>query len=347
MANQSKVADSNMSLRNPTISQPGAMSLLDKYASLNSSIEDARRRVAETRSQLESTNLMIENLREENHGMIEETQSAKADMSRIEFELREITKERNLKVDGKTHVEREHQMSKREYDNLRGRIENERMKFLERCREFRASCKRMRAAASILAMDRQFDSVGEIVSEKENTNGIDLWRRLQEDEFLSSDDDNSYDDMEDGAVQSKNARSEFQKIRITQEKRHENIDPEMEQAKRDEKQSRQTLIKAECDLHAVKNEQADAVKRSTSRSQKLTQQRAQLDKHRKEVDELERELCHVKHEIVEANQLGKAFEKGEPKTICLDARNKLFFECLYSAYLNENDRVQQKETKCR
>lgn len=44
---------------------------------------------------------------------------------------------------------------------------------------------------------------------------------------------------------------------------------------------------------------------------KLTQQRAQLERHRKEVSELKRETAVLKDEVVEANQMAKTFEKGE------------------------------------
>ena len=54
-----------------------------------------------------------------------------------------------------------------------------------------------------------------------------------------------------------------------------------------------------------------AVQRCNERNQKLSQQRAQLQGDRKEVEELERKIGQVKDEIVEANQLGKEYERSE------------------------------------
>jgi cell division protein FtsB len=42
----------------------------------------------------------------------------------------------------------------------------------------------------------------------------------------------------------------------------------------------------------------------------LTQQRAQLERHRREVEELEREIGQVNDGIVKANQDAKSYENG-------------------------------------
>ena len=85
----------------------------------------------------------------------------------------------------------------------------------------------------------------------------------------------------------------------------------MEQAEKEEKESRQNHIEAECSLSRTRSEHETATKRCSSRRMKLTQQRAQLERHRKEVSELKRESAVLKDEVVEANQMAKTFEKGE------------------------------------
>ena len=298
-----------MSHQKQATSRPGAMSLLDKYASINASIEDARKRVAATRTQLESTNAAIEKLCEERNGMTEETESAKADASRIQFDLKEAIAERNAKLNAKTRVEREFQMAKREYHETRQRMDAERMDFLEQGREFRASCKRMRVAASILVLDGKFDHGERGIEATENATEVDLWRRLQHEESTFSEDGIDYDDTV--VVHNASSVTGRQDGKLAQKKKSKKTDPEMERAEKDEKKSRQALIEAECGLHAMKNEHDDAVMKRNDRNQKLTQQRAQLERHRKEVEEFERELHQTKADILEANQLGKAFEKGK------------------------------------
>jgi len=134
-------------------SRPGAMSLLDKYASIITSIEDARQRVATAQANLECTNEKIPNLREERNNMLAETKSAKMEKVWIETNLKEEKSEHRSKIAKKECAEREHRTAKSEYDGIRRRIEDERVDFLEHCREFRASCKRMRVATSILVLD--------------------------------------------------------------------------------------------------------------------------------------------------------------------------------------------------
>ncbi|KAL7543287.1 hypothetical protein ACHAXR_012605 [Thalassiosira sp. AJA248-18] len=276
-------------------SRPGAMSLLDKYSSINSSIEDARRRVAEVRSNLERSNEKISNLREERDGMLVETEAANLEKLRIQADLNEAKGEHHSKLSEKDRMRREHQLAKSEHDGMRRRTDDERMEFLERCREFRASCKRMRVAATILVLDG-----GDNFDAKDASDDMDLWRRLQEEDFSDDDDD------DEDSVDSNNNDDERPNKR-----KHRKPDPEVEQTEKDEKESRQALIEAECALHAVRSANADAIKRCNARTQRLAQQRAQLQRHRQEEEEMEREIQKVKDDIVHQNQLANTFEKGE------------------------------------
>eukprot|EP00585_Thalassiosira_rotula_P010842 CAMPEP_0196138248 /NCGR_PEP_ID=MMETSP0910-20130528/5952_1 /TAXON_ID=49265 /ORGANISM="Thalassiosira rotula, Strain GSO102" /LENGTH=530 /DNA_ID=CAMNT_0041398827 /DNA_START=481 /DNA_END=2073 /DNA_ORIENTATION=+ len=272
-------------------SRPGAMSLLDKYASINTSIEDARRRVATAQSNLERTNEKIHNLREERNNMLVETESAKMEKVRIETNLKEEKSEHRSKVAEKECAEREHRAAKSEYDGMRRRIDDERVEFLERCREFRASCKRMRVAASILVLDGggNFDA-------KDASDEADIWRRLQEEDFLDVEEEE--EDASDGTD-----------VERSNKRKPRKADPEVDMAENDEKASRQALIEAECALHAERMKNSGATKKSNARTQRLNQQRSQLQRHRKEVEELEREIQKVKDDVVQENQLANAFEK--------------------------------------
>eukprot|EP00986_Skeletonema_menzelii_P011247 scaffold5744_cov187-Skeletonema_menzelii.AAC.2 len=273
----------------PTAQPSGAMSLLDKYASINSSIEDARRRVASTRANADAIKVKIETLTENCVEMTNATNDANADAAKLKEELNKHTAEQREKVAEKNRVEREKNMAKCVYNDTKNLIEDERTAFLERCREFRASCQKIRAAASILVLDGgggNFDA-------RDATDEIDLWRKLQEEDLS--------DDEEGMSSTSSNARK----------REHKKIDTEMEQAEMKEKESRQNHIEAECGLSRTRSEHETATKRCSSRRVKLTQQRAQLERHRKEVSELEREIAVIKNDVVEANQMAKTFEKGE------------------------------------
>lgn len=261
-----------MSLSNPT--RPGAMSLLDKYAAINANIEEARRRVASTRSELESTQQRIENLQNDRRAMEGETTAANEELARLEEELKRSKIEHTEKLDEKQRIDAEYRLACDENSNAKRHIDSERLSFLERCREFRSSCKRMKVAATLLVLDG-----GGGGFDKED----DVWRRLQED-----------DDEESAPA-----------------KKRRGDDVEMERVAKDEKEQREAFIEAECALHAAKAEHEQAVERCDARNQKLTQQRAQLGRHRREVEELEREIGAVKDEIVKANQDAKSYENCE------------------------------------
>ncbi len=260
---------------------------MDKYASINASIEDARRQVTRRRANVDAINVKIQNLRENRDEMILQTNDANTDASKLKAELEKHTAEHREKGAEKTRVEREKKMAKCVYNDTKSLIEDERTAFLERCREFRASCRKIRSAASILVLD----GGGETFDARDAADEIDLWRKLQE-EDLSDD---------DADVSSANARK----------REHKKIDSELEQAEKEEKESRQNHIEAECGLDRTRSEHETATKMCSSRRLKLTQQRHALERHRKKVSELEREIAVAKDEVVEANQMANTFEKGE------------------------------------
>ena len=123
---------------------------------------------------------------------------------------------------------------------MRKRIDTERIEFLERCREFRASTKRTRVAASILVLD----GGGNFDAAKDTTDEVDLWRRLQ-DEELSDDEEDDGNTVNNGTNKRKLKKS----------------DPEVEQAEDEEKESRQAFIEAECALHSERAKNEDAIKK--------------------------------------------------------------------------------------
>ncbi|KAL7464639.1 hypothetical protein ACHAXS_004973 [Conticribra weissflogii] len=292
-----------MSLSHSSTSRPGAMSLLDKYAAINASIEDARKRVASTRADIESINSEIENIREERDRMIGETQSKKEQKLRLENHLKEASMERITKLKEKMRIEKEFITVKRELSETRRRIDEERIKFLERGREFRASCKRMRVAASILVLDQQLNSNDRTIDNNEKFTEIDLWRRLQHEEEVVSDEGIDDEDIDLNNI--------GQRKKLSNKGCFKEHDPEIESAENEEKRSRQALIEVECELHAMRTKHDDAVHKSNDRNHKLTQQRAQLARHRKEMEQMEKELELVKNDTTEVNQSAIALERGE------------------------------------
>lgn len=226
--------------------------------------------------------------------MLLEIEQAITDKSRLELDLRWEVKKDNLKKQTeKERAERELQLAKKKKIAVKNRMDSERLAFLERCREFRASCKRTRVAASILVLEGENYDVKDTSDCKEE----DLWRRLLND---CSDDEDGDDDDNNNTDDGKN------------NKKRKLSDPEMKKAEIEEKESRQALIEAECALHAERAKNASAIKRSNTCNQRLCQQRAALQRHRKEVEEIEREIkCSL--DVVHENQLQQTMYEYDEK----------------------------------
>ena len=286
-------------------SRPGAMSLLDKYSSINSSIEDARRRVAEVRSALERTEEKILSLRESRNGMLAEAERAASDQIRLASELKEAKDAHRTKLVEMDGVRHDHRITRLGYEGARRRIDEERIAFLERCREFRSAIKRMRVESSIFVLGGGGDN---FESNKVATDEVDLWRRLLQDEDFSANDDDDVDEKEQVQEGDFSLNKDLER---SDKRKRKKADLEVEQAETDEKESREALIEVECALHDERTKIDEAAKRSNARNQRLTQQRAQLQRHRKEVEEMEREIQLVKDNILQENQLANTFEKGE------------------------------------
>ncbi len=286
-------------------SRPGAMSLLDKYSSINSSIEDARRRVAEVRSALERTEEKILSLRESRNGMLAEAERAASDQIRLASELKEAKDAHRTKLVEMDSVRHDHRITRLGYEGARRRIDEERIAFLERCREFRSAIKRMRVESSIFVLGGGGDN---FESNKVATDEVDLWRRLLQDEDFSANDDDDVDEKEQVQEGDFSLNKDLER---SDKRKRKKADLEVEQAETDEKESREALIEVECALHDERMKIDEAAKRSNARNQRMTQQRAQLQRHRKEVEEMEREIQLVKDNILQENQLANTFEKGE------------------------------------
>ena len=221
--------------------------------------------------------------------MEDETTAAREETTSFEKELKQAKLDCEKQTKEIVRIKMEYQLAKREVNDVKRQIDEERLAFLDRCREFRSSCKRMKAAATILVLED-----GGVCDEGD---WFDVWRRLQEDDLDSSEEEN---EEHGGSVNLKG----FGK------RKKSKSDIVLERVVEEEKRLREGFIEAECALHAARSEHGDAVQRCEARNQKLTQQRAQLERHRREVDELNKEIEQVNNEIDKANQDVKSYENG-------------------------------------
>ena len=238
---------------------------------------------------MDEINVKIQDLRENRAEMIHQTNEANADASKLQTELEKYREELRTKMAEKERIEKEKDMAVRAFNDTKKLIARERRDFLERCQEFRTSCKKIRTAASILVLDGE----GGNFDLRHSVDEMDLWRKL-EDENLSDAHDVEKDEGEVNSSAGKRG--------------HKQVDTELICAEKEEKESRQNHIEAECLLHTTRCEHETATAKCNSRRMKLTQQRAQLERHRREVKELEKDIDRLKDEVVEANQMASTFE---------------------------------------
>ena len=271
-----------------------SLSIIETFNHINSSIESARKRSSDLRREIDRVQTASQQAQELRERCVEEAEEARKEAAGIDTELAAASLKRRARAEELEKAQRENELAKREHEALRRRIDEERVAFLDRCREFRAECKRMRVAASLLVIDGgcQFEA-------KDASDEVDLWRRLQEEDFSS--------DEEEGEVGGETAARPI--FATVSKKRKKRPDPEMEKAIQDEKDSRDSYIQAECQVHSVREKHAKLTKESEERRVQLDRQRAQLARHRREVEDLDREVKNAKDDVVQANQAASAYEK--------------------------------------
>ena len=273
-----------------------SLSIIESFNNINSSIESARQRSSDLRKEIDRVQTAAQRAQEQRERYVEEAEEARKEAAGIDTELEVANRERRSQIEEKDKAQRGNDQARKEHDALRRRIDEERVAFLDRCREFRAECKRMRVAASLLVLDGgcQFEA-------KDASDEADLWRRLQDEDFSSDDEEEGEGGDETGT------RPIFSTT--SKKRKKKRADPEMEKAIQDEKESRDALIQAECEIHSVREKHAKLTKESEERLVLLERQRAQLARHRKEVEDLEREVKNAKEDVAQANQAASAYEK--------------------------------------
>jgi len=288
------VEDSTLDSRHGKMSSSASFSIIEKFNSINASIESARQRSSDVRREIDRVVTSAQRAQELRERYVEEAEEARKEAAGIDKELAVANRERRARVEEQERAQRENDQVRKEHEALRRRIDEDRVAFLDRCREFRSECKRMRVAASLLVLDGgcQFEA-------RDASDEVDLWRRLQEEDFSSGEEEGEEGD--ETAARPVSA--------ATSKKRKKREDPEMEKAIQDEKDSRDAVTEAECHIHSVREKHAKLTKESEERRIQLERQRAQLARHRREVEDLEREVKNAKDDVVQANQAANAYEK--------------------------------------
>lgn len=128
--------------------QAGAINLLEKYTALNRSIDDARHENAQIQSKKESILQQVEKLRGERVDAQAQTTQAREDTVTLNKQVQEELVKCAELEDGHAQALLDKMETRRQLEFAKQYVQEQRHEFLEKSRDFRTTCKRMRLSAS-------------------------------------------------------------------------------------------------------------------------------------------------------------------------------------------------------
>jgi chromosome segregation ATPase len=323
----------------------GAMALLDKYATINNAIDEARRRSSVAQLKREDTQQRIQQLEEEKNNTELQTKTAVAEKADLIIQHEEaITKTRELKrVISEANMKRD--AAERELEMARQYIEDTRRAFLKRCREFRFACKKLRISApssedntasgihsSIRFSTRFPESPSsseyeyEDSSEDEESLIFSTTKTIENQSISGNTALSSIDDEWENTSISNNpkaygglAHPNKRHPKHVRDKTHKTKkqllskanDEEMRNAEEKATSSYEARVEAKRGLDDAKVDHESAAARSNDRQKKLEQQRSQLNRVKAIVEDMEKDLASIVRETREAKQKKEDERRGK------------------------------------
>jgi predicted nuclease with TOPRIM domain len=126
----------------------GAINLLEKYTTLNRSMDDARRENAKIQAEMESIRLEIEKLQSQRVEMKAPTKQAQDETASLHTRVNDALDEYNKLEQRHSQALLNKTEACRQLQFTKSYIDSSRLDFLQQSRDFRTTCKRMRLSAS-------------------------------------------------------------------------------------------------------------------------------------------------------------------------------------------------------
>lgn len=126
----------------------GAINLLEKYTTLNRSMDDARRENAKIQAEMESIRLEIEKLQSQRVEMKAQTKQAQDETASLHTRVNDALDEYNKLEQRHSQALLNKTEACRQLQFTKSYIDSSRLDFLQQSRDFRTTCKRMRLSAS-------------------------------------------------------------------------------------------------------------------------------------------------------------------------------------------------------
>lgn len=296
-------------------SATAAMNIFEKFSSLNRSIEETRQTMKAIRIKIEEIQQSIQTSRQEQTTMKRDIQVAQKESNEFHQQVDQGNETLFQLQADQSRAMVEHRRAQRELENVKMFVEEQRRQFLERSRDFRASCRRARFSAATMGLEyaplRAFATVYGMV-ETDVTSG-DRAPASSSGVLLSA-----FEESNEGVFHP--AMESLGEITVVADETATLSDPAQwnPDPRDDEMKTALALYDTELGLyksakHGLEESRARHKKsrdQAASRSQRKEQLLAQLHRIEKDNTDMEAKLTQLAEETEEAKALGKGFEKG-------------------------------------
>ena len=291
-------------------SATAAMNIFEKFSSLNRSIEETRQTLKATQIKIEEIQHSIQTSRQEQATMKDDIQAAQKESNHFHQQVDQGNETLFQLQADQSRAMVEQRRAQRELENVKMFVEEQRRQFLERSRDFRASCRRARFSAATMGLEyaplRAFATVSAMA---DIAGGDRVSSGVLPSAFVESN---------DGVLRP--AVESLGDITVVADETVTLFDPSQwnPDPRDDEMKSALELYGVELELykkaiHLLESSRSQHLKardQAASRTQRKEQLLAQLHRIEKDNNDMEDKLIQLKEETDEARALGEGFEKG-------------------------------------
>ena len=322
MASTTSVARGRPSDGATTNASASAMNIFEKYSSLNRGIEDTRNAMKATKDKMEEIHQAIRTSRQERASMQRDIGVAHQEANDFHQQVDQGNETIFQLQADQSRAMAEQRRAQRELEGVKAFVEEQRRQFLDRSREFRASCKRVRLRASSMGLEyaplRAFATVNSMMADEDahdsSPNGDGESSNAPPMVVLPSSFEENDDGMFRPAVESEGGIETVTDETSTLSDPGQWIadarDEDMKDALETYRKELASYTHAKQELEDLKAQHKKAQDQAASRAQRKQQLLAQMQRIEKDNTDMEQELVQLEQDTQESKELGRGFEKG-------------------------------------
>jgi len=286
-------------------SSDAAMSIMEKYQSLMSGIEEARRETTQLQEEKENFTNEIEKLYADRSHMEAEEQNAREESAALQEKIKKVLEEKNFSSSSDLLTERNYQRRRVEF--LKNYMAEQRRNFWEESRQFRSAIKRLKLASTEVGLDTTISHAFLIAN--------DVLVEHNDDNNKSVADENNYEDHESLTVEELEERwhKEAMEVVLSPSPKEEDLyhcNLEIHQARLRYQRAFRAREKSEHGFNEAMVIHEKARNCSMKRQEKKDKLQAQLNRIRQDIQELEKERGEIKEQTLETKAITESYRKG-------------------------------------